>query len=66
MPKKESERKFTTEPVSKPIKVIFSGETIVESDQALLMHEGAHAPVHYFPRSDAKMDFLKPTEHHSH
>ena len=61
-----SERKFTTESISKPIKVIFKGETIVESEQATLMHEGSHTPVHYFPRSDAKMGFLKRTEHHSH
>ena len=60
------DKKYTTEPVSKSISVIFKNETIVESDQAVVLHEGCHQPVYYFPRSDAKMKFLNPTDHLTH
>ncbi len=60
------EKKYTTELVTTPIKVVFKGETIVDSKQALLLREGSHAPVYYFPRADAKMEHLKPSEHRSH
>jgi len=60
------DKKFSTEPVSKSIKVVFNNETIVESDQALVLHEGSHQPIYYFPRSDVKMEFLNPTDHLTH
>ena len=66
MPKNKSEKKFTTEPVTSSIAVVFENETIVESNQAFLLLEGSHQPVYYFPRTDAKMEFLKPTDHLSH
>lgn len=48
------------------IKVIFNGTTLVESKQALLLKEGSHAPVYYFPRMDAKMEHLRPSVHLTH
>jgi len=60
------DKKFSTESVAKNIKVVFKNETIAESNQALILHEGSHQPVYYFPRSDVKMAFLNPTDHLSH
>jgi uncharacterized protein (DUF427 family) len=60
------DKKYSTESVSDSIKVVFKNETIVESDQALVLHEGGHQPIYYFPRTDAKMEFLNPTDHLTH
>ena len=61
-----SEKKYTTETVNNTIKVVFNGTTLVESKHALLLKEGSHAPVYYFPRTDAKMEHLQPSEHQTH
>jgi uncharacterized protein (DUF427 family) len=58
--------KFTTEPVSKTVEVTFNGATIAHSKKTLLLREGNHAPVYYFPRSDVNFDVLKKTGHLTH
>jgi uncharacterized protein (DUF427 family) len=58
--------KFTTEPVSKTVKVTFNGTTIANSQETLLLREGSHAPVYYFPRSDVNFDVLTKTDHLTH
>jgi len=45
-----------------PVRVVFNGETIVDSENALLLREQDHAPVYYFPREDVRMDLLRPIE----
>ncbi len=38
------------------------GAVLVESDSALRLREGDHAPVIYFPRDDATMAFLERSD----
>ena len=49
------------ETCDKPVRVVFNGETIADSQHTLLLQEQDHAPVYYFPREDVHMDRLKPT-----
>ena len=48
------------------VRVEFAGETIADSNHAMLMREPRHTPVYYFPRADVRMDLLTATDHHSH
>lgn len=54
------------EPEARRIRVMIEGETIVDSTNALLMHESNHQGVYYFPREDVRMEFLERTDHDSY
>ena len=45
------------------MRAVFSGETVVDSSRAKLLHEHGHLPVYYFPEEDVRMDLLEPTDH---
>ena len=51
------------EPAGKKIRAVFSGETLAESDRALLLRETRLVPCFYFPREDVRMEFLDRTDH---
>ncbi len=55
---------FEAEP--KRMHVVFNGETIADSTRTLVLFETRHADVHYFPRADVCMDFLRRTDHHTY
>ncbi len=48
------------------VRVTFAGVTIADTTHALTLREASYPPVFYIPRSDAKMDLLKPTAKASH
>jgi uncharacterized protein (DUF427 family) len=48
------------EKISKEIKIIFNGETIVLTNIAMRVLETSHPPVYYIPSVDIKMEFLIP------
>jgi uncharacterized protein (DUF427 family) len=48
------------------VRVVFNGETIALSDRMKLLHETGLTPVYYFPIEDVNMEFLEPTDHHTH
>jgi uncharacterized protein (DUF427 family) len=50
----------------KRVRVLFDGETIADSGEALTLSETNHAPVHYLPRRDVRMDRLARTGFSSH
>lgn len=52
-------------PAGKSVRVVFNGETIIDTDRALLVLETQHAPVYYFRREDVRMDLTQPTDHTS-
>lgn len=43
------------------VAVRFAGRTVAETTRALVMREGARAPVLYIPREDAAMALLRPS-----
>jgi len=48
------------------IRVTFAGQVVADTTSALTLKEAGYPPVHYIPRSDAKMSLLAPTSHASH
>lgn len=54
------------EPSRKRIRVVFGGETIVDTTDSLILFERGHVPVYYVPRKDAAMELLMPTDHSTH
>lgn len=53
-------------PARKSVRIEVNGQTIVDSDNALLMREQNHQPVYYFPQSDVRMAHFQRTENATH
>jgi uncharacterized protein (DUF427 family) len=53
-------------PTPKRIRVVVAGETVADSRRAMLLHEGGHQPVYYFPPDDVRTDLLAASEHRTH
>lgn len=58
--------RIVVEPCGKRLRVVFAGETIVDSTDALVLHETRLPAVYYFPRKDVRMDFLQRTDLRTH
>ncbi len=54
--------KFTITPATGIHVVRAGGAVIAETSRALILHEAGFEPVVYFPREDAGMEFLDPSE----
>ena len=50
-------------PAGRHVSVTCRGETIAESDAALLVKETRHADVYYLPREDVNMALFEATDH---
>ncbi|MDW3177404.1 MAG: DUF427 domain-containing protein [Acidimicrobiia bacterium] len=48
------------------IRAVLAGQTIVDSERVMLLHESNIFPVLYFPRDDISMDLLEQTAHSTH
>jgi uncharacterized protein (DUF427 family) len=62
----EPGRALYLEPSPKRIRVEVSGETVVDSRRAMLLHESGQQPIYYFPPEDVRADVLEPSERHTH
>ncbi len=54
------------QPVANHIRIEFNGGTIAETDRAIRNLQTGIPPVYYIPRDDVRLDYLAPTERHSH
>src|SRR5436309_8138925 len=54
------------EPTPKRIRVLVGAETIADTRRAMMLHEGGHQPIYYFPPDDVRSDLLEPSDHHTH
>jgi uncharacterized protein (DUF427 family) len=52
-------------PETRRVRVEFAGAVIADSNAALRVEETGHAPVHYLPKRDVRLDLLRPTDHHT-
>ncbi|MDQ3680649.1 MAG: DUF427 domain-containing protein [Actinomycetota bacterium] len=59
------EHRIWTEESPRRVRVVFAGETIVDSTRARLLHETGIPPVHYFPTSDVRTELLERSDHRS-
>ena len=48
------------------VRVMFAGQAIADTRNALTLKEASYKPVFYIPRGDADMRLLKRTDHHTH
>jgi uncharacterized protein (DUF427 family) len=52
------------EPCSKPVRVVFQGETIASSQQALRVLETSSPPTIYVPPDDVRSDLMREVANH--
>jgi uncharacterized protein (DUF427 family) len=50
----------------KRIRVMYGGQTIVDTTDGLILCERGHVPVYYLPRKDVEMELLTATDHSTH
>ena len=50
-------------PCPKRVRAVLNGEALADSTGVMLMHETGRVPVYYFPRADARLDLLEPSDH---
>jgi uncharacterized protein (DUF427 family) len=65
MSQKPAPRKITLEPAPTTIRVEFAGQTVAESDRALILREGSYPPVAYIPKADVQWELLTDSDHHT-
>ena len=61
-----AEKRITVSPAGARVQVMFGGEALADSREALAMKEGDYPVVYYFPRKDVKMDRLERSTHGTH
>lgn len=64
--KKHPEHRIAVSPADERVQVIFDGEVIADTREALVMKEGDYPLVYYFPRNDVKMERLQRSTHSTH
>ena len=57
---------ITIERAPTPVRVLFEGHEIADSDDVLVLREASYPPVYYFPRDDVRMAFLRRTDKVTH
>src|SRR5262249_60923341 len=60
------QRVLYAEPLRRRLRAVLGGETVVQSDNAVLLFEPGRYPVAYFPRADFAEGVLRPSEHRTH
>ena len=58
-----AQHSVTTAKFAGRVVVKAAGETVADSQDAVVMHETGYDPVYYIPRADVRMDLLEPTGH---
>lgn len=48
------------------MRVVFNGETIAQSVDAITLREGDYSPMFYIPRGDVRTEVLQSTNHSTH
>lgn len=54
---------ITTRPAGSRVRVMFNGEVIADTRDAVVLEENGYPPVCYLPREDVKMERLIRTSH---
>ena len=59
----ETRHRIATAPAGVRVRIVFNGELVADSREAILLEEAGHAPVYYLPRKDVKMERVIRTSH---
>lgn len=57
---------ITVTPNPKRVRVIYNGQTVAETERALILKEASYPAVFYIPREDADMSAFRRTAHATH
>ena len=57
---------ITIEPAKRRWRAAFAGHVIADSDDAMVLREGAYPPVIYFPRDKVAMEYMSRTDRKTH
>ena len=60
------EHTITLQPHIGSVRVLWQGEVIAESNNAVALHERKHDPVYYIPKEDVQAELLIRTDHATH
>ncbi len=63
---KNPDKNLEFEASPRRIRIKFNERVVVDSINVMLMREGGHVPVLYFPMKDVRMDLFVPTHHSTH
>jgi adenylate cyclase len=58
--------RLSIEPGPERLRVVWNGVTVADTRRALVLRETRHAPVHYLPREDVRMDLMRRTARRTH
>ncbi len=64
--KTHPEHRIEAKPAGVSVRVMFNGEVIADSRDAIRLDESKYAAVYYLPRKDVKMERLTRTTHSTH
>jgi len=53
------------EPSARRVRVLFNGRVVADTSRALRVLETSHPPVYYVPADDVRVEFLRPSRHHT-
>jgi uncharacterized protein (DUF427 family) len=59
------DHKLLFDPFPRRIRAVFEGEVVVDSRQAMQLHETTLLPQLYVPEGDIRADLREPTDHHT-
>ena len=54
------------DPVPQRVRALVADETVVDSTNAVLLHETGHLPVYYFPQTDVRAELVTASERTTH
>ena len=54
------ERATFAHPWGRRLRTVFGGETVFDTERAMVLHEAGKLPVHWLPREDVREDVLRP------
>lgn len=65
LPKRTGHR-ITVEPSDRHVRAVRGGQTLAESDRALVLRETGCPDMYYIPPTDVHLDLLTPSDTHTH
>lgn len=57
---------IAVQPEPRRVRVVAGGQILAETTRALRLKEASYPAVLYIPREDARMDFLRASDHRTH
>ncbi|MBV9505366.1 MAG: DUF427 domain-containing protein [Acidobacteriia bacterium] len=64
--KPSAQHPITIEPLGRRVVVEVAGQTVAESNNAIVLREASYPPAIYIPREDAQMGLLEHSDHSSY